>query len=101
MSIRSLSIFSILSLTFLLAGCGTSLGIQPDSGATIKAPQNPADVPIQLTWPDGSLTQGPVVNVDALPVPALAVTNTGAKTTVQLPAGPHTVRVQLSEKCWY
>ncbi len=85
-----------------VAGC-TSLDIHPRNGDTISGPQSPVSVPIQLNWPNGDLVQGPSVEVDGLMMqtPPLTVRANGADATVQLPPGPHAIRVRTTQRCWY
>lgn len=93
----------LLGIAVLMAGC-VSLGVSPDNNASVTGMQtSPASVPISITWPDSSIVQGPLVSVDGNPLqsPPLVVSSAGANATVQLSAGPHNVRVQATEKCWY
>jgi hypothetical protein len=93
----------LLAIAVLMAGC-VSLGVSPDNNASFTGMQtSPASVPISITWPDSSIVQGPVVSVDGNPLqsPPLVVSSAGANANVQLAAGPHNVRVQATEKCWY
>jgi hypothetical protein len=85
----------------LACGC-TSLVIEPRENALVSGADARVPVTIQLTWPSGGLGMGPIVEVDGtrLPRSALTFTSSGATATVNLPPGPHWVRVRTAQLCW-
>jgi hypothetical protein len=98
MSIRW--IFPVL-MAALACGC-TSLEIYPGDGDLVSGTEALVPVTIRLTWPSGGLGMGPVVEVDGTRIQrsALTLTSSGATATVDLPPGPHWVRVRTAQLCW-
>jgi hypothetical protein len=98
MSIRW--IFPVL-MAALVCAC-TSLEIYPREGDLVSGTEAPVPVTIRLIWPSGGLGMGPIVEVDGMRIQrsALTFTSSGATTTVNLPPGPHWVRVRTAQLCW-
>jgi hypothetical protein len=80
----------------------TSLNITPRDGELISGATDPVPVTIRVTWPDGGVGMGPLVEVDGARIPeaALTYTSTGVTATVPLRPGAHAVRVRTAQRCW-